>query len=67
MVRNCRALNAEQKELSTVEVGKGGVELLVVNWLPKQYPACNRYTVGEVCLTAPGLSELILPSPDLSP
>ena len=51
----------------TVGVGKGGGELLVVNGLPKQYPACNRYAVGEVCLTAPGLSELILPSPDLSP
>ncbi len=51
----------------TVELGKGAVELLVGNGLLKQYPACNRYAVGEVCLTAPGLSELILPSPDLSP
>ena len=35
-----------------VEVGDGGVELLVGNGLLKQYQAGDRHAVGEPCLAA---------------
>ncbi len=35
-----------------VEVGEGGVELLVGNGLLKQHQAGNRHAVGEACLAA---------------
>jgi len=38
--------------VAPVEVGKGGVELLVGNGLLKLYQAGDRHAVGEACLAA---------------
>ena len=38
--------------VAPVEVGEGGVELLVGNGLLKQHQAGNRHAVGAACLTA---------------
>ena len=38
--------------LAPVEIGKGGVELLVDNGLLKQHQADDRHAVGEACLAA---------------
>ena len=38
--------------IAPVEVGDGGVELLVGNGLLKQYQAGDRHAVGEPCLVA---------------
>jgi len=35
-----------------VEIGEGGVELLVDNGLLKQHQAADRHAVGEACLAA---------------
>ena len=35
-----------------VEIGKGGVELLIDNGLLKQHQVNDRYAVGEACLAA---------------
>jgi hypothetical protein len=36
--------------VAPVEVGEGGVELLVGNGLPKQHQISDRKAVGEACL-----------------
>ena len=38
--------------VAPVEVGEGGVALLVGNGLLKQHQAGDRHAVGEVCLAA---------------
>ena len=38
--------------LAPVEIGEGGVELLVDNGLLKQHQAGDRHAVGEACLEA---------------
>ncbi len=38
--------------VAPVEVGQGGVELLVGNGLLKQHQADDRHAVGEACLAA---------------
>ena len=38
--------------VALVEIGKGGVELLVGNGLLKQYQVNDRHAVGEACLAA---------------
>jgi hypothetical protein len=38
--------------VAPVEVGQGGVELLVGNGLLKQHQAGDRHAVGEACLAA---------------
>ena len=38
--------------VAPVEVGEGGIELLVGNGLLKQHQAGDPKTVGEACLTA---------------
>ena len=38
--------------VAPVEVGEGGVDLLVDNGLLKQYQADDRHAVGEACLAA---------------
>ena len=38
--------------VAPVEIGKGGVELLVNNGLLKQHRAGDRNAVGEACLAA---------------
>ena len=40
--------------VAPVEVGEGGVELLVGNGLLKQHQISNRKAVGEACLAALG-------------
>ena len=38
--------------VAPVEVGEGGIELLVDNGLLKQHQAGDRHAVGEACLAA---------------
>ena len=38
--------------VAPVEIGKGGVELLIYNGLLKQHQVNDRYAVGEACLAA---------------
>ncbi len=38
--------------VAPVEIGEGGVDLLVDNGLLKQYQADDRHAVGEACLAA---------------
>lgn len=38
--------------VAPVEIGEGGVELLVGNGLLKQHQAGDRHAVGEACLAA---------------
>ena len=38
--------------VAPVEIGKGGIELLVGNGLLKQHQAGDRHAVGEACLAA---------------
>ena len=38
--------------VAPVEIGKGGIELLVGNGLLKQHQAGDRHAVGEACLEA---------------
>ena len=38
--------------VAPVEIGEGGVELLVANGLLKQHQAGDRNAVGEACLAA---------------
>ena len=38
--------------VAPVEIGRGGVELLVGNGFLKQHQADDRYAVGEACLAA---------------
>ena len=38
--------------VAPVEIGKGGVELLVDNGLLKQHQVNDRHAVGEACLAA---------------
>ena len=38
--------------VAPVEIGEGGVELLVANGLLKQHLTADRQAVGEACLTA---------------
>ena len=38
--------------LAPVEIGRGGVELLVGNGLLKQHQVDDRHAVGEACLAA---------------
>jgi hypothetical protein len=38
--------------VAPVEIGKGGVELLINNGLLKQHQVNDRYAVGEACLAA---------------
>ena len=38
--------------LAPVEIGKGGVELLVGNGLLKQHQVGDRHAVGDACLAA---------------
>ena len=38
--------------VAPVEIGEGGVDLLVDHGLLKQYQAGNRHAVGEACLAA---------------
>ena len=38
--------------VAPVEIGKGGIELLVGNGLLKQHQKADRKAVGEACLTA---------------
>ena len=38
--------------VAPVEIGRGGVELLVGNGLLKQHQAGDRHAVGEACLAA---------------
>ena len=38
--------------VAPVEVGEGGVELLVSNGLLKEYQTADRKAVGEACLAA---------------
>ena len=38
--------------VAPVEIGRGGVELLVGNGLLKQHQADDRHAVGEACLAA---------------
>ena len=38
--------------VAPVEIGEGGIELLVGNGLLKQHQADDRHAVGEACLAA---------------
>ena len=38
--------------VAPVEVGEGGIELLVRNGLPKEHQTRDRNAVGEACLAA---------------
>ncbi len=38
--------------VAPVEIGEGGIALLVDNGLLKQYQADDRHAVGEACLAA---------------
>jgi len=38
--------------VAPVEVGRGGVELLIGNGLLEQHQAGNRHAIGEACLAA---------------
>jgi hypothetical protein len=38
--------------VAPVEIGKGGVKLLIDNGLLKQHQVNDRYAVGEACLAA---------------
>ena len=38
--------------VAPIEIGEGGVELLVGNGLLKQHQAGDRHAVGEACLAA---------------
>ena len=40
--------------VAPVEVGEGGIELLVGNGLLTQHQVADRKVVGEACLAAPG-------------
>ena len=51
--RRLRARRSQGVVMVTpVEVGEGGIELLVGNGLLKQHQAGNRHAVGEACLAA---------------
>ena len=38
--------------VAPVEVGEGGIDLLIRNELLKQHETCDRKAVGEACLAA---------------
>ena len=50
--RSCTGPSLRGKEVVPVEVGEGGVDLLVSNGLLKEHETRDRKAVGEACLAA---------------